>query len=132
MRELTSESVIARELAITVWVGGDECESCSEVAVAGPCVLVFSTALEPHGIQLRSVYCGFPNTETHISHIVTATGIVESVHRTLPAAEAPVITARRLCLWDHLTQLQNIGEELGLGSIAADLPERTVQTLEAY
>ncbi len=81
------------------------------MASGGPYVLTLSTVLPDHAMELHSTYTGHRDAEhTAVIHLFLAPGRAPHpvVCEQLPGEEIPVYVARRRCLYDHLTRLQDL------------------------
>lgn len=100
-----------RRLAdIDIAVDEQPVRAASFIASGGPYVLTLSTVLPDHGLELHSTYTGHRDAEhTAVTCLfLSPAGAPHPVVTDhLPSAEIPVHVARRRCLYDHLTRLQD-------------------------
>jgi hypothetical protein len=100
-------------IRLEITLDGAPVRSETRVASAGAYVLVLSSVLPDHAIELHSSYVGHPGTPTQASHLMLAPGISNSGAVEHDETSIPVIIARRRCIYDHLQRLQDFLAELG-------------------
>ena len=104
------------------------------MASGGPYMLALSTVLADHAVELHSTYTGHPDAEhTAATHLFLSPGGAPHpvASEQLPGDEVPVYVARRRCLYDHLTRLQDLlgaHLEAPVRVVLADRELRAVET----
>lgn len=110
-----------RDLNLHIEIDGQPARSRTRATAVGAYVLVIATVIPEHAIDLHSTYTGHQCTKalaTHLRLARDAYGTIASEH---DCSDLSVTHARRHCLLDHLQQLQDLLDDLGLeATIAVD------------
>ena len=91
---------------VAVTVAGVRQVSASTIATVGAYVVVVATVLPNRAITLTSCYLGRQGADTAATHLLLAVDEPPRLeHRLLPGTQ-PGVTAPRVCLLDHVAELQ--------------------------
>jgi hypothetical protein len=122
---------VAVPLAPCVRLGGRLQRSETVYRPAGAYVVVLSTSLANLGVELYSTYVGHRGTDTQVIDLYLApAGDRRSASRSFPQDTLPVVRERRLCLYDHLQQLQGFLQDLGYADVRIDGLEPALALVE--
>jgi hypothetical protein len=102
------------EIPVKITLDAQRARSETLASSVGAYVLVIDTVLPDRGVSLHSTYAGHTRTDTLATHLLLATGAYNAICERHKHDQLPVIFARRRCLYDHLHQLQDLLDRLGL------------------
>ena len=113
---------------VEISAGGrrDRCET--DIASVGGYVIVVTTVIERHHVQLTSSYLSDLAGHTAVAHMWTATRPYRFEHRTVHLSGSH---HGRVCLLDHAAELrQLLAEDLGLVDVCVDVGEGALRAAE--
>jgi len=99
---------------VEIAIDGEIVRSETRASSVGAYVLAIDTVLPDHGVDLHSVYAGHPSVRTQATHLLLAPGLHEALSVEHEHDAIPVTHARRRCLYDHLSRLQDLLQSIGL------------------
>jgi hypothetical protein len=111
-------------------IDGRAVDSDTRYAVAGPCVLVITSAIPSVGAELHSSYIGARGADTIVAELWQARDATETCVRTADDADLSLVHQRRRCFYDHLQQLQDRLAAAVDSQVAIDVDERALHTAE--
>jgi hypothetical protein len=111
-------------------VDGRLVDSETLYAVAGPCVLVITSAVPNIGAELHSSYVGARGANTIVAELWRGRDGTETCVRTAGHADLSLVHQRRRCFYDHLQQLQDRLHVAVDAQVAIDVDEHALRTAE--
>lgn len=104
----------SRSVPLKITVDGALTRSETIATSAGAYVLTIATALPDLAIDLHSTYTGHEHTGTIAAHLILARDAYQAIAQEHEHDQLPLTHERRHCLYDHLHQLQQTLEDLGM------------------
>jgi hypothetical protein len=95
----------------------------------GAYILVLETVLPDQAIDLHSIYAGHASTKTQATHMILTPHLREATTVEHDHDQLPVTHSRRICLYDHLHQLQDLLQSDGV-DVQVPINDDAVEAIE--